>query len=203
MRTRSAGFVSLATLLVIGGLAVIVVLTWLPYSRAASTAAIERTTLKQVRSLLRATLALPRCDLTDAGLATKVAERVARATGAEFTRLDLGPSSKGFAFWFRSEDYAFMACLANSKDLPAPVPVRLPLEVYAWPISRWSDGRSAFFWAEDLPLAHSRNLHAGYVGLEPAQRPVPGAGRPRDVAAAREEGDYRGHDDERWILARP
>lgn len=210
MRRRSAGFVSLATVLVLLGIAVIAILTWLPHARAVRTADEERVAASLVRPLLKAAAALPRLEFGDGAATELVAERVRRATGHEIRVEAVDPKLHSGGLWFVCGGYAFCIRRAAPKEAATPTPAakpgpvlsHVPLEVYAWPASRWSMGRSAFFVAEDQALAHSRNLHSDYLGFESGHVPVGGAGRPRDRETAVSDGDYRGHDDDRWILAR-
>lgn len=72
-------------------------------------------------------------------------------------------------------------------------------EVLAWPRSRTGPARSVFFHPADADAAYSRNLQEGYVEEDGDALPVPGR------AHRRNDGrlgvwDYRGFDDERWLL---
>jgi hypothetical protein len=71
-------------------------------------------------------------------------------------------------------------------------------EVIAWPLSAVGPGHSAFLACDDAPRAYTRNLTAGYVGLQ-SRRPQPGRSHRRasGVDTAR---FYRSFDDERWIV---
>lgn len=75
---------------------------------------------------------------------------------------------------------------------------RAPLEALAWPLAAAGPGHAVFFHPEDAERAYTRNLQAGYHGLDPAD--WPGRGRAHRRADARRSWDYRDFDDERWLL---
>lgn len=73
------------------------------------------------------------------------------------------------------------------------------IEVLAFPRSVIGPARSVFFHPEDADSSYSRNLQAGYVDEDAGKYPVPG------FLHRRNDGhlgvwDYRGFDDERWLL---
>lgn len=73
-----------------------------------------------------------------------------------------------------------------------------PLEAMAWPLDAVGPAHAVFFWPADAEAAYSRNLQSGYVDTPAARRPPPGCAHRR--TDARRAWNYRGIDDERWLL---
>ena len=73
------------------------------------------------------------------------------------------------------------------------------LEVVAWPRSTVGPATSVFFHPEDAESAYSRNLQAGYVDNQVDKHPAPGFPHRRNDGHLG-AWDYRGYDDERWLL---
>ncbi len=73
------------------------------------------------------------------------------------------------------------------------------LEAMAWPNETSSPGHAVFFYPGDAEAAYSRNLQYAYADRDVEARPLPGRAHRRDDATRR-LWDYRGFDDERWLL---
>lgn len=106
---------------------------------------------------------------------------------------------------FESKHYAFMLArvVDEVRTTPdGPVTDREGLAVYAWPLTLNPPGHTAFYVPEHGAAAFTRNLMHQYVGWVTDSRrklaqPRPNSGAPRRPPKRR---DYRGNDDERWIL---
>ncbi|MDA0373537.1 MAG: hypothetical protein O2865_07105 [Planctomycetota bacterium] len=74
-----------------------------------------------------------------------------------------------------------------------------PLEVFAWPRTVLPPGRTTFCFPLDGDPVFTRNLAAGYEGLE--RGPRPGAALARGEEQPRRDGvPYRASNDERWLF---
>lgn len=98
---------------------------------------------------------------------------------------------------FGSRHYLFRVV---ARDLPTKAEEgEAPLEVFAWPRTLLPPGRTAFCFPLDGDAVFTRNLAAGYEGLERAPRA--GAALARGENAPRRDGvPYRASNDERWLF---
>jgi hypothetical protein len=98
---------------------------------------------------------------------------------------------------FGSRHYLFRISLRELPD--APPPVGATPEVFGWPRTLLPPGRSAFCFPLDGPPVFTRNLSAGYEGLD--RGPRAGAALARGATTPQTDGEpYRATNDERWLF---
>ncbi|MGA0059857.1 MAG: hypothetical protein ACO3RU_09750 [Planctomycetota bacterium] len=79
--------------------------------------------------------------------------------------------------------------------------VEAPLEVFGWPRTLLPPGRTSFCFPLDGDPVFTRNLSAGYEGLD--RGPRPGAALARGATGPQTDGrPYRAANDERWLFLR-
>lgn len=101
---------------------------------------------------------------------------------------------------FGSRHYLFRAA---PRIAPTDVPeTEAPVEVFGWPRTLLPPGRTTFCFPLDGQPVFTRNLSAGFEGLE--RGPRPGAALARGEDAPRTDGQpYRAANDERWLFLSP
>ena len=210
---RPSGFLlpRIGDLIVLAGIATIALLCWLPHQRARHMAEAEIDAAHTLRILLKACAVTADTRLGDQRAAPEIARTVRERGGEDLEPTPPPPSLAGVAWMLTGAQYVFLVTAAPDEVIPAANTepkalrprTRPPLEAYAFPRSALSYGRSAFFVAEDLPSAFSRNLLASYSGAASSSLPSRGGGRPREEPDPEgdPERDYRGNDNERWIFS--
>jgi hypothetical protein len=115
--------------------------------------------------------------------------------------LELLPRRGPFEFGVVNKHYCAVLRPSPRRDDDGAVPIdgTEPLEALAWPRNATSPGHVVFFYPADAEPAYSRNLQYAYADDDPDRRPAPGRTHRRDEVARR-AWDYRGFDDERWLL---
>ncbi|GAB4143579.1 MAG: hypothetical protein Fur0037_11230 [Planctomycetota bacterium] len=178
---------------------------WIPWAVAARTARTEGRA-DALCSLFLAVFSefLDARTLDRAALETALArvQRLAAARGVFADDLELQDRADGgFLALFANKHYLFGIAKSPPADQRAPVGnLPPPIEVLAWPRESTGPAHAVFFDSQIADAAFTRNLEAGYRGAE--RMPSPGAGhRPSDPRAGF-GFDYRGTDDERWLLRR-
>ncbi len=187
MRLRT---LNLGNTLLLLGCVVLGVTLWVPYATAARVARIERRAEAAARAVCGAATELAPFDLATPDLAASLLER----TEGHDLEVDEEASIAGQRLVFGAKHYR-IALLPSPEDEAAPDEPPA-FEVYAWPRSYLDAGRSVFFFPSRGLPAFSRNLQAGYAGLDPV--PAAGCGHPLDHKPAPGQW-YRGTDDERWL----
>jgi hypothetical protein len=175
---------------------------WVPFLTAERTARVEQRADQIAALLLDATRLLP--GPLDAA-ATEVAlarfYQLALRDQVHLTDLErIEPPLPGTLLTLRNKHYAFH--LAESPPEPTATVGRGAVTAYeamAWPLAAVGPGHSAFLYCDDAPAGYTRNLSAGYVGLE-ARRPQPGRSHRRTTTGLESRHFYRSFDDERWSV---
>ena len=189
-----------AHLLLLLGVLAVAAAGWVVHRRGASAAASEEQAMVLCRLVLKAARARGPVDLGDARAAQALAATVSRRAAVELVPVPVPEPQRGRLLLLRTATHLFALSRAPIDDRTAAAAARgSAWEVLAWPAAGASPGHAAFYLAEDLPLAHSRNLHADYVGLEAGAIPEPGSGRPQDPERSGQDAAYRGRDHERWL----
>jgi hypothetical protein len=183
---------------------------WIPWAVAERTARTEERA-DRLAGLLLATASPAQALVAGdrALLATLLARvRLLAATRGVFADdlelLDEDPPA-GVLGTFANKHYLFQLAFSPPPDprlLQQDSPLPLPLEVVAWPREGVGPAHAVFFSSEIADAAFTRNLQAGYLGLRSKHRPQPGKSYRRDDPRAGQTRDYRGGDDERWLLRR-
>lgn len=122
------------------------------------------------------------------------------ARGLFVADLELRPARNSPSFGFLNKHYCIeVRPSPRAQPLDDESDLESAFEVLAWPRARTGPAKSVFFHPDDADAAYSRNLQSGFVDENPNSAPVPGR------AHRRNDGrlgvfDYRGFDDERWLL---
>ncbi len=205
---------NLTNALVAAGVTVLAVTLFAPGWTAERAARVETRAEESCRALLQVAIDSEPFALDDAGAGPRVETAVREACSTighpSSYLLTLRDRPEALAnvdcLLFASKHYCFMLTRRPSETrVDAPPAARQPFEVYGWPLTLTPPGHTAFFVPEYGQASFTRNLMHQYVGWEEDARrsrkiPRPGSGVRRRNGPGR---DYRGRDDERWIVFLP
>lgn len=174
---------------------------WVPFGTAERTARVEHRADQITGLLLEASRPLVGAiDPAAAPLLMARFHALSLRDGVYVSDLErVEPPLPGTLLTLRNKHYAFhLAASPPEANALVGRDTEPAYEALAWPLSAVGPGHSAFLYCDDAPRAYTRNLSAGYVGLE-GRRPRPGRSHRRSSGVDNEHF-YRSFDDERWIV---
>jgi hypothetical protein len=178
---------------------------WVPIGSANRTARAESRGEQLARIVLEEAVLLMPEDLRDPSFPGMLLGRVVAAAlrdGVFVEDLELLDKGRLDAVTLANKHYCIQLRWSATADDRANSPHdgRVPaLESLAWPLDPAGPAHAAFFFPEDAEPAYTRNLSAGYVGVEPDHWPKPAQAHRRHDGG-NQIWHYRGFDDERWLL---
>lgn len=196
--TSPASWFTLLGALLLGGM------FWLTIAAARRTARAEERGDQLAALLLQEALAIAPIDWASATQREHLFARLlaaATARGVFHADLECDRDAAPTEFRVHNKHYRIVLRPSPRHSSGATTPIAAdddPLEAMAWPLSSLGPAHVVFFHPADAESAFSRNLQYAYAD-DTAEQPVPGRAHRRSEPVRR-LWDYRGWDDERWLL---
>lgn len=186
------------------GLAALAVTLYLVVAGARRTARTEERGDRLADTLMTAGVAMMPIDWTSPWQRAHLEARLlmlGASSGIFLDDVEVDPPSVAREFRLHNKHYAVVLRPSPRTEPPPDVASDAidPIESLAWPRDSLGPGHAVFFYPGDAEPAYTRNLLHGYADDHETRRPVAGFSHRRNDPHRR-PWDYRGLDDERWLL---